>query len=147
MGEIDVLFDIVAVKHALEINSLEKLDKLRKGEIAVVNLKLLYRGRASLEHLELKLVGDEVGLASLQNSLVEHLGNGDVNGIYAVNYRNIKVICGNLCNLTDFLVAAADDTREGELVRAVLGDYLEIVGKVHFIVGHLRNLGKSGDIL
>ena len=144
--EVNVLFDVVAVKHALEVNRLEKLKKLVEGEVVVINLEAVNVGGASLEHLELKLVGDEVGLACLNNSLMEHLGNVYVEGVYTIYNAYVNVVGNNLGNLTNLIVAAADNAREGEIVATVLGNNGKVVGEIHLVVCHSRDFGGSGKI-
>ena len=141
VGEVNVLLHVVGGENAVEVNCLKELDKLVEGEVVIVNLEIVYGLGARLEHLELKLVGDKVGLARLDNRLVEHLGNGYLENVGAVGGNaHVNVVGNDLCDLANLVVAAANDARNGEVVVTVLGGYGYVVGELHLLVGHILNL-------
>ena len=148
MSEVNVLGDILTGEYALKVNSLKKLNKLVKGEIIIEHLKLIYALGASLEDLELKLLGDKTGLAGLENRLVEGLGNSDVKNVGSVGLGSEINVVGNYArDIADALISAANDTRESEAVVTVLCGNINVVGKTHLVIFHLSDIAKSGKPL
>ena len=146
VGEVNILLDSVLVKHALKVNSLKELDKLIECEVIVVSNEAVNIGGASLEHLCLNLIGDCIGAASLKHRLMEHLGNGDRNGVYAVYDADVNVIGNDSGNLTDSIISATRNSGEGEVVGAVIGNDGEVIGELHLVICHVLDFGGHGKL-
>ena len=77
---------------------------------------------------------------------MEHLGNGDGNGVYAIYNANVDIIGNDSGNLTDSIISATRNSGEGEVVGAVIGNDGEVIGELHLVVCHVLDFGGHGKL-
>ena len=141
VGDVDILLNEVGAEDTLEVNILDKSDEIVDGEGVIVSLCVVKLVGEGLEDLDLHVVGELVGSQCLENCLVELGRESDVNVKRAVGAdAEVDVIRKKSAELTHVLVVAADHRVKREVVAAVLGDEVDVVGELHLLVGHICDL-------
>ena len=143
----NVLSYKLTVKHALEVDSLEKLNDIFKGKVGVVQSHAVSYSRiAKSKYLVLEGGINVCGKSSLAKSSCKVIGNLNTNHVNAVLNVNVYVVGNKLCKLTNHIVAAAKLCGNGKVTVTELSDDVDAVGKLHISVGHVLDLVKTGQI-
>ena len=145
-GKVNVLLDRLLIEEAFKVYSLNKLLYVLEGKILIECIEVITVCHECSEYLMLKSIGKLAAVSCSENELGESFRNGNIKIYNAVNILNVNVVSDDASNSSYLVISAAKLSGNGEFNVTEVGGKNDGVRKLHLIVGHLRNLCRSGKI-